>query len=50
MKKLMEELGPGAVFISPSNDIHTIAGQGTIAMEFLEQVSVIFNTISRGNE
>ena len=47
MEKLMAELGPGAVFISPSNDVHTIAGQGTIAVEFLEQVSVMFNIVTR---
>ena len=40
-EKLMEELGPGSVFISPSNDTYTIAGQGTIAVEFLEQVSLL---------
>ena len=37
-KKLMEELGPGAVFISSANDAKIIAGQGTVAVEFLEQV------------
>lgn len=37
-KKLLEELGPGAVFISSANEANIMAGQGTTAVEFLEQV------------
>ena len=39
--KLLEELGSGAVFVSSSNDANIMAGQGTIAVEFLEQVSTL---------
>lgn len=39
-KQLLEKLGPGAVFISSSNDCSVMAGQGTIAVELLEQVTI----------
>lgn len=41
MRELLAELGPGAVFISSANDSNIMAGQGTIAVEFLEQVCVL---------
>ena len=37
-KRVLEKLGPGAMFISSANDSNIMAGQGTIAVEFLEQV------------
>ena len=39
-RKLLEELGSGAVFIPSANDSNIMAGQGTTAVEFLEQVHV----------
>lgn len=37
-KKLMQELGKDAVFLSPYDDVNIIAGQGTIGLEILEDV------------
>ena len=37
-KVVLEKLGPGAMFISSANNSDIMAGQGTIAVEFLEQV------------
>ena len=37
-KKLIQEIGDDAVFLSSSNDLRIIAGQGTIALEMLEDV------------
>ena len=36
--KLIQEIGEDAVFLSSSNDLNIIAGQGTIALEMLEDV------------
>ena len=37
--RLLQSLGPSAVLIPPSNHPDVMAGQGTIAMEMLEQVT-----------
>ena len=36
--KLLQEIGEDAVFLSSSNDINIIAGQGTMGLEMLEDV------------
>lgn len=40
-RELLAELGPGAVFLSSSNHPNIMAGQGTTAVEFLEQVCIL---------
>lgn len=42
--ELLAKLGPGAVMIPSSNHVDIMAGQGTIAMELLEQVCLPFHT------
>lgn len=37
-KRVMEEIGIHAVFISTSNNVDVVAGQGTMALEILEEV------------
>lgn len=39
----MATLGSRGLFISPVNHPDVMAGQGTIALEFLEQVGVAIN-------
>lgn len=36
--RIIKELGPDAVFLSPYDDLDIIAGQGTMALEVLEEV------------
>lgn len=38
-EQLMQSLGPRAVLIPSANHPDVMAGQGTVAMEFLEQVA-----------
>lgn len=39
-REVLAKLGSGAVFMSSANDSNIIAGQGTIAVELLEQVGI----------
>ena len=41
-KKLIADHGPNAYLIPSSDHPHIIAGQGSIAVEFLEQVASFF--------
>lgn len=47
-EKLAEKIvnETGATFIHPSNDLNVIIGQGTAAMELLEEVNIVTNIIT----
>ena len=49
-QKIIQDNGPHAYLIPSSDHPHIIAGQGSIALEFLEQVCNIFFLKSRGTE
>ena len=49
-QKIIQDNGPHAYLIPSSDHPHIIAGQGSIALEFLEQVCNIFFLKNRGAE